>query len=302
MHEHSKETAVHVPHDVSTDEFFATSYTAIPFVFGAGTHVGHVRRQNEDHFAVFRWRRSTEVLITSVMEGLDVPSTCSYAMVVADGMGGMKSGEVASRLALQTMAELAGHATSWIMKLNDLDAQRITQRVRAYVERIHATIQAQGESDPALHNMGTTWTSAHLLGDHAVVVHLGDSRAYLARDGRLHRITHDETMAQTLIDSGMDPDSVRRFRHVLLNSFGGGNDSARATIHHLQLEPADKLLLCTDGLTDLVSDGEIAGELSRHSTPQAACDALIKEALQRGGKDNVTVVLAAAERTGPVCE
>ncbi|MAD80655.1 MAG: hypothetical protein CMJ50_07415, partial [Planctomycetaceae bacterium] len=167
--------------------------------------------------------------------------------------------------------------------------------VEAYVQRIHAALQEQGRSDPSKENMGTTWTSAHLLGQSVVVVHLGDSRAYLFRDGSLRQITRDETMAQSLIDSGIEPASVAKFRHILLNSFGGGNDTASASIHALELTSDDQLLLCTDGLTDMVSDQEIAAELRRHTTSQSACDALVKQALANGGKDNVTVVLAAVK-------
>jgi len=142
--------------------------------------------------------------------------------------------------------------------------------------------------------MGTTWTSAHFLGRSVVIVQIGDSRAYLYCQGHLHQITHDETMAQALIDSGIEPASVKKFRHVLLNSLGGGNEMARATIHHVELEPNDQLLLCTDGLNDMVSDEDIAAELQQHVNPQAACDSLVRRALENGGRDNVTVVLAIA--------
>lgn len=288
-----EDTALYLPAQGFGETFFAPAGAALPIAFGAASYVGNVRSQNEDHFAVFRLRRTAELLLASLArEDLPAPDSCSYAMVVADGMGGMKSGELASRLALQTMVDLAGQATSWVMKLTDLDAQQIQQRVDAYVQRIHATLQERGQSDPSMENMGTTWTSTHLFGHNAVIVHLGDSRAYLFRDGELRQITRDETMAQSLVDSGMDPDGVAKFAHVLVNSFGGGNETARATIHHLELRSGDQLLLCTDGLTDMASDEEIVSELRQHATPQAACDALVKRALENGGKDNVTVVLA----------
>jgi protein phosphatase len=90
----------------------------------------------------------------------------------------------------------------------------------------------------------------------------------------------------------MEPESVKKFRHVLLNSLGGGAENARATIHLVELEPNDQLLLCTDGLTDMVRHEDMVAELRKHSTPQAACDQLIRRALENGGKDNVTVVIA----------
>jgi protein phosphatase len=229
MSDRTKDTADHFPEPHFGDWFFAPFDVSVRYEFGAASHIGNVRPHNEDHFAVFQMRRARQLLLSSLPpEELPMPDTCAYAMVVADGMGGMRSGEVASRLALQTMVELSGQATSWIMRLTNLDAQQVAQRVQAYIERIHATITTTGRSNPALQNMGTTWTSAHLLGSNAIIVHLGDSRAYLFRDGNLIQITHDETMAQKLIDAGMEPESVNKFKHVLINSFGGGNDRVRA--------------------------------------------------------------------------
>jgi PPM family protein phosphatase len=289
----NQDTGEHAPCTDFADSFFAPHHDAPPIIFGAASHVGKVRHQNEDHFAVFRRRRATELVLSNLPpETFPYTESSSYSMVVADGMGGMKSGEVASRVALQTMFELSGFATSWVMKLTDLNAQQIAQRVQAYIRRVHATLQEQGQSDPALENMGTTWTSAHLMGRTAVIVHIGDSRAYLHCRDQLHQITHDETMAQALIDSGMEPDSVRKFRHVLLNSLGGGTEYPRAKILQVDLESNDQLMLCTDGLTDMVSDADIATELSRHESPQEACDALVKRAIENGGRDNVTVALA----------
>ena len=294
MHDPHADTALLSERQEFGDTFFAAPQSPLAATFGGASHVGRVRKQNEDHFAVIRRRRCIELLQASLAaEQLAVPDECAYAMVVADGMGGMKSGELASRMALQTMLELAGQATSWVMKLTDPAAQQIEQRVNAYVERVHATLREHGESDPSKADMGTTWTSAHLLGRDAVIVHLGDSRAYLFRDGRLRQITRDQTMAQALVDGGLSEKSVSKFRHIVLNSFGGGIEKAEATIHHLQLQPDDRLLLCTDGLPDMVHDDDIAAELNTHADPQSACDALIEQALTNGGKDNVTVVVAS---------
>lgn len=277
------------------ETFFATEGAPLHYSFGAASHVGHVRSRNEDHYAVVHQRRTAEAMLASLDPAeFRITDTSTYALAVADGMGGMKSGELASRIALQTMLELSSHATSWVMKLTDADAQQIQQRVEAYVERVHERLQQEARSDPARDKMGTTWTSAHLISRRAVIVHLGDSRAYLFRDGVLRQLTRDQTMAQALIDVGMEPESVSKFRHVLVNSFGGGGEAAEATIYHERLEPGDRLLLCTDGLSDMLSDDQLVPLLQRHPNPQACCDQLVQQALARGGKDNVTVVLAAA--------
>jgi protein phosphatase len=290
----TEDTAVFPVAEEFADSFFAPARANIPISFGAASHVGKVRPRNEDHFAIFRRKRSNDVLLSSLPpDDLAVGESHSYAMVVADGMGGMKSGEYASRLALQSMVELAGQATSWVMKFTSLDAQQLEQRVDSYVKRVHTTLQEHGKLDPHKANMGTTWTSAHFIDGHVMIVHIGDSRAYLLREGVLRQITRDETMAQTLIDAGLDPDSVKKFRHILINSLGAGNDTVRATVMPLELLAGDQYLLCTDGLSDMVSDEEIAAVLKSMAVPQDACDRLIELALEHGGRDNATAVLAS---------
>ncbi len=290
------DTLVLAPFQQFAETFFVQSETVVPIEFGASSHVGHVRSRNEDHFAVVQFRRDSEILLGSLApKDLVVPASHSHAMIVADGMGGMKAGELASRLALQTMLELAGHASSWVMKLADADAQQIQSRVNAYVQRIQNALLEHGRINPSTAGMGTTWTSAHILGKRVMIVHIGDSRAYLFRNGELRQITYDETVAQNLIDSGIAPNLAKRFGHILLNSFGGKSAEVTARIYYLELEPDDRILLCTDGLSDMVSDEEIALELGKQLKAQAACDRLIQRALENGGRDNVTAVLASAQ-------
>ena len=279
-----------------SEKFFDRSRQSLQFEFGAATHQGKVRPNNEDHYAVARRRRTSELILTNLPpEDLVLADDCAYALIVADGMGGEQFGEFASRLALQTMFELGQQATSWVFKLTDIDSQQIRERVEAYVEQIQATMREHIEAEPRLRGMGTTWTSAHLLPPYALVVHIGDSRAYLLHAGKLRQFTRDETVAQALIDSGANPENVQRFCHMLLNNFGGQCGSVAAQIHQLSLSPGDQLLLCTDGLTDMVGDDEIARILQESASPQAACDRLIETALDQGGKDNVTVVMAWAK-------
>jgi protein phosphatase len=295
MAECDKETAeFEVALDFS-DKFFDASKRRLRFEFGAATHQGHVRPNNEDHYAVVRRRRTSEMIASNLPSGdIVLADESAYSIVVADGMGGPEFGELASRMVLQRMFELAQQATSWVTRLKDLDNQQIRQRVDAYVKRIQATLREQIRAAPELTGMGTTWTSAHLMSDRALVVHIGDSRAYLWHQGKLHQITRDETVAQALIDSGAEPESVSRFRHMLINSFGGETDAVKAQIHEVHIDIGDQILLCTDGLTDMVNDEGIASILQASASPQSACNNLIGAALQGGGNDNVTVVLSAA--------
>jgi protein phosphatase len=278
-----------------SDEFFERSPLRLAFDFGAATHAGKVRGNNEDHYAVVRRRRTSELLLTNLeRQESALADDSAFALIVADGMGGARFGEFASRVALQRMFELAQQATSWVMKYTNDEALQIRQRVDAYVQDIQATLQDYVAADPNLAGMGTTWTSALLMPPHALVVHIGDSRAYLLHDGTLRQITRDETMAQAFIDSGLDPESVKKFRHVLLNSLGGEKDNVTAQIHHVQLAPGDRMLLCTDGLPDMVADKDIESLLQQTAGAQDACDKLIALALDHGGRDNVTAVVAVA--------
>lgn len=276
--------------------FFAARTPQLKVQFGATSHRGNVRPNNEDSYAVIRRRRTSDVLLSSLRpEECVATDDSTYGLVVADGIGGIRYGEVASRLALQTMLELSGEATSWVMKLTDLEAQQIRERVEAYVQRIQQALKESAEADPRLRGMGTTWTSAHLIPPSAMVVHLGDSRAYLFRAGELQQITRDETLGQAWLEGGLEPSQVARYRHVLLNCLGSDGEGVVTQIHQLDFGPGDKLLLCTDGLYDMVSHRAIEEELRRQQTPQAVCDALVQLALSGGGRDNITVVLAAAE-------
>jgi protein phosphatase len=292
---YNEDTAEFLAGEPFAERFFDPLQPQLKVEFGAATHQGKVRLNNEDHYAVFHRRRTSELLLSNLSAAeLVFSDDSAYGMVVADGMGGAQFGEFASRLALQRMFELTGQATSWVMKLTDFDAQQIRERVSAYVQKIQATLREHEEAEPALRGMGTTWTSAYLMPPQALVVHIGDSRAYVLHEGSICQVTHDETVAQALIDTGSDPKDVSRFRHMLLNNFGGDADDVTAQIHQLHFGAGTRLLLCTDGLTDLVADEAIARIIEESASPQAACDALVQAALDNGGRDNVTVVLATA--------
>jgi PPM family protein phosphatase len=295
-----EDTADFVTGQRFSDAFFARSPPPFSFAFGAATHPGHVRPNNEDHYAVVKRRRTSELLLTNLdPQDVTLADDSAYALIVADGMGGARFGEFASRLALQRMFEMMHHATSWVMKYTNQEVLQIRERVDAYVQEIQATLRDYIDADPSLAGMGTTWTSAHLLPPHALVVHIGDSRAYLLHDGQLRQVTHDETMAQAFIDTGMNPADVRRFRHILINSLGGEKDRVDAQIHHFEMALGDRLLLCTDGLTEMVADKEIVNVLEQTPVAQDACERLIALALDNGGKDNVTALLAVANAPEP---
>jgi protein phosphatase len=138
--------------------------------------------------------------------------------------------------------------------------------------------------------MGTTLTGAYVIGLDAFIAHVGDSRAYLYRERALTRLTSDHTLAQEMLDAGLPAPEAKR--HVLTNVLGGAKRDVRIDFHHVQLRDGDRLLFCSDGLTEMVADERIASLLAENVDPQAACQVLIDAALANGGRDNVTAVVA----------
>jgi protein phosphatase len=265
--------------------------------FGALSHAGKVRSNNEDHFLVFRVGRDQEALLTNIpADQLPKPTgEAGYSMIVADGMGGMAAGEVASRLAITTALKLVHRSPKWGFKINQKEARELFGRINDYLREIDRTLTERGYADPRLFGMGTTLTAAFSMGVDLFIIHLGDSRAYLFRNGELRLLTKDHTMAQAMADAGyIAPEEVRRHakRNTLTNYLGGRHGKVKADLRWLRLTDGDRLLLCTDGLNDMVEDRSIARILHEHDRPGDAAQALLDAALEQGGKDNVTVVVA----------
>jgi PPM family protein phosphatase len=263
---------------------------------GALSHLGKVRANNEDHYIVGRYGRSLDTLLTNLApEFAPLPhAEVGYGLVVADGMGGVAGGEVASRNAIQDLVQLALATPDWILDNQSPWIEEVMQRMAKRFRDIDRFINIRAAADPNLAGMGTTMTLACCLGFEMTLCHIGDSRAYLFRKDQLTQLTRDMTMAQEMIDAGTIPAGhavAARFRHVLTQCLGGPG-MAKVEVKHLSLQDGDRVLLCSDGLYDMVADTVIAETL--YSTPnvQEACQILVNHALEAGGKDNVTVVLA----------
>jgi PPM family protein phosphatase len=261
------------------------------------THTGNVRTNNEDHFFVARATRALETMLTSLPAG-DVPERAdeiNHVMVVADGMGGHAAGEVASRLAISTLVGLALDIPDWIFRVDDEHAPEMQRRAREIVQQVGELVFERGREDAALRGMGTTLTCARNCGRDLWIIHVGDSRAYLLRAGRLERLTKDHTYAQMLVDTGqLSPDEVAAsgLRHILTNALGGSAKQVDVDVDLLELEDGDRLLLCSDGLTDCVDDETIAATLTGAAQVKEICHRLVQLALDGGGRDNVTVIVA----------
>jgi len=265
---------------------------------GALSDCGRVRPDNEDHYLIVRFGRSLETILTSLPTD-EVPTRSEeivYGLLVADGMGGRVAGEVASRKAISTMVGLMLQTPDWILSNDPQHIEQVMGRIAERYRRIHAALRHEGEDDPTLSGMGTTMTLACSLGRCVVIGHIGDSRVYLLRDGhQLFQMTRDHTFAQALVDMGqLTAEQAARHpaRHMLTRSLGADEDNYQGDVQSAMLIDGDQLLLCTDGLTNMVDDATIAAILRGASSAQQACQTLVDAALKNGGKDNVTVALA----------
>lgn len=214
-----------------------------------------------------------------------------FLLVLADGMGGHPAGDVASRIAVEALREALAHSTT-----DDLGLAL----KQAYRKANDAVFQA-GIANPSHAGMGTTLTSALLRGKYATVANVGDSRAYLLRGNGLTQVTRDHTLVADEVAAGrIDADAARRDpRRNILTEVVGTNlrlDSKLPNIFELTLLPEDRLLLCSDGLYDVVEEVDIQRALLGHD-PGEAARALIELSQQRGTRDNASAVVAAAMPT-----
>ena len=265
---------------------------------GAATHTGRIRTKNEDSYLLMQFGRSLERLATNLDEPLIQRNydLKGYGLLVADGMGGMAAGEVASGLALAKVVELLVETPDWILDLkNQKDARTVLKRMSQRFFQIDNALKDIARDDDALEGMGTTLTVAGTLDRDLIIGHIGDSRAYLLRGQTFKQLTTDHTLAQALIDAGVatsDDPASRSMRHVLTAAIGSLDDRIEPQVQRLRVTGGDQLLLCTDGLTAMVDDEIIANVLRRSASAQDACQELIDLALGAGGSDNVTVLLA----------
>jgi PPM family protein phosphatase len=205
-------------------------------------------------------------------------------IAVADGVGGLPAGELASAAAIAVLSSLDGAAAP------DGDA---LSALRASVEAASARIAELVADDPALTGMGTTLTAMWLVDDRIAMVHIGDSRGYLYRGGDLTQLTRDDSYVQMLLDSGaITPEQARAHPQRSLVSQVLQARPAQPAYTVLRPDPGDRLLLCSDGLSDVVTDEQIGQVLRDHSEADDCAAELIKLALAAGGPDNITVVIA----------
>ena len=229
---------------------------------GSATDIGKVRERNEDSVLV------------------DPP-----LFVVADGMGGHRGGDVASQVAIETMGRLA-----------DEDHGSLTDHVR----RANRAVWDRSVEEQGLSGMGTTLTAVRIDGDHVTLAHVGDSRAYLLRNGALQQLTEDHTLVARMVRSGEITKAeaeVHPHKNVMTRSLGTDQD-VQVDEDSVVLEDGDRLLLCSDGLTGMVTEDQIQAIVEASPTPQNAAERLVRAANRAGGVDNISVVVLAAIEEG----
>lgn len=258
------------------------------------TDIGKVRPLNEDSFVVASMRKTVRLLHSSLPapgpEGA-LAEAGAWLLAVADGVGGRPGGEVASSATVGGLLEYVTHAVGCYQS-GDADREhefleQLEQSVHQAHERLRATTGG-GERAPA-----TTLTMAMVVGRRAYLIHVGDSRAYYLRRGRLRQLTQDQTIGEYMVDVGAwTPEQAARASaaHSLTSVVGGSE--MNPSVGLIDLEPADVLLLCTDGLTRHVSDDDIRDILLSEPNAEAMTRRLVAAALAGGGGDNVSVVVA----------
>jgi protein phosphatase len=260
------------------------------------TDPGRVREHNEDQFLIADLTRALQARQSSLDEPDVLFSTPQgYLFLVADGVGGHAGGEKASALAVNTVESFILDTLNWCAKLHSDNGNEVLAEFQRALVRADARLIQEARQRPELQGMATTMTLAYAVNEELFIAHVGDSRCYLMRNGVLFRLTNDHTLVDEMVRHGMiKPEEVasHRLRHVVTNVVGGHDQGVKVEMHKVSLESRDRLLLCSDGLTEMVPEPDILQVLAAEEDPEAACEMLVDRANEAGGKDNVTVVVA----------
>jgi protein phosphatase len=264
------------------------------------THPGRVRSENQDHFLLCTVHPQVHVHGTSLPDAsaLSAPGErLATLMLVADGVGGSAAGSLASRLATEAVAQYVSSALRCYQSAADSATEAaFTASLRDAAMRAHDVVRSEAAATLEGKNMATTLSLGIVVWPWLYVVQVGDSRCYLYQDGRLRQLTRDQTVAQDLVDRGALPaESAQRspFSHVLSSAIG--SDTAEPEVTRVDVrERGCVILVCTDGLTKHVTDDEISTHLGAMTSAEQVSRALLQLALDRGGSDNVTLVVGRA--------
>jgi protein phosphatase len=262
------------------------------------TDIGRRRETNQDQFLIADLVKSMQVHQTSL--GLDhqtrlFGNSLGKLLVVADGMGGAAAGERASQLAIDALATYVLNTLDWFFRLDAGRERDFVAELEDALRRCQCEIEREVEKSPRKQGMGTTLTMAYIIWPRLYVLHVGDSRCYQIRGGKMQRLTTDHTIAQQCVEAGtLRPEEAEhsRWSNVLWNFIGRKDDDIAPEVHKIELHLGDSLLLCTDGLTKHVDERRILKQFTSGTSARAICANLIETANEAGGSDNITAVVA----------
>jgi serine/threonine protein phosphatase PrpC len=262
-------------------------------VFGM-SDMGRVRKNNEDNFVVCNLTTG-EVSLTPALRNHRLGERGTL-LLVADGMGGEASGEVASQICATTVAK---RLYDNLKSLGTVSETNFVLLLREAIEYANQMIFQKAESDLTFRGMGTTTTAGVLFGPYLFVAQVGDSRAYVIRNQQMVQLTRDQTYLNYLAEIGAElPEEPEKdSRKSILTQAVGSSETVDVKVTYTKLRQGDCILLCSDGLYNMVKTPELLGVLVGKDGPAAKCKTLIQEANERGGTDNITLILA--EVSGP---
>jgi PPM family protein phosphatase len=288
-----------IEHAVAADGFPPPS-TVVRFECGAHSCRGQSRPVNEDHYLVMRLGRDHEALLSSLPAHVLSKrfDEAGYAMLVADGIAANGDNEAASRAALVSLVLLVRHFGQWSLRVDDAVAQELMDRAERFLRHVDSAMVERGRADPAA-AMQTALTATFGSGRDLLFAHVGHSRAYLFRDDKLTRLTRDHTLAgdqprKVPVAPLVDVNAAGvNLRHVLTSALGMSDSlGPQIVLERLQLFDRDVVLVCTNGLTDVVDDDRIARILASDGTPDDQARELVEQVVAAGGADDATALVA----------
>ncbi len=270
------------------------------------TDVGLRRKSNQDQFLIAQLNKS--MLVSSTSLPMDTQSRLfgevqGQLMLVADGMGGHAAGERASSLAVDHLVGRLLNSMHWFLQVDHDSEQAFVEALKELLQDAHARILRESSENLEQRGMGTTLTMAHVVWPRLYVVHVGDSRCYLVRDGIAEQLTTDHTLARRLVETGglrPEEEATSRWSHVLWNVLGGrGEGELIAEVRRAELQAGDYLVLCSDGLHRYIEPPMLAEIIAQRDSPESVCTELVRVAIKGGGEDNITVIVAKPQPTSP---
>jgi protein phosphatase len=262
------------------------------------TDVGRKRPTNQDHYLIADLNKSMRIHDTSLTldsETRVYGGSQGKLLIVADGMGGEAAGERACTIAVDQVTTYVLNSLAWCFRLEEDSEHDFEDHLKEALESCQKRIQTAVSTHPEMKSMGTTMTMVYVVWPRAFVVHVGDSRCYLLRNRQLDQITVDHTVSEMMAEAGQISREESRhspMSHVLWNVLGGRSNELSVDVYKLTLEPDDILLLCTDGLYDMVPHEQLQDLLNSNTSTEVTCRKLVDLANENGGKDNITVIVS----------